>query len=153
MRLLTIGYEGISISDFVDVLLAQGVRCIVDVREMPLSRKAGFSKTPLNAALELVGIRYVHERVFGTPKPIREALKNTGDWAAYEASYLKFLAPREEHLERIAGLESACLLCFEANYLECHRSLVARRMQQLGLIKEVQHLQPTKKMKPVASVA
>jgi uncharacterized protein (DUF488 family) len=153
MRILTVGYEGISLSEFLDVLLAQGVRCIVDVREVPLSRKPGFSKTPLARALEEVGIQYVHERVLGTPKPIREALKSTKNWHEYEKSYLEFLLPREGHLVRIAALEAACLLCFEANPLECHRSLVAQRMHELNLIDEIQHLHPIKKARPSLALA
>jgi uncharacterized protein (DUF488 family) len=151
--MLTVGYEGISLSEFLDVLLAQGVGCIIDVRDVPLSRKPGFSKNSLAQALAEVGIQYVHERILGTPKPIREALKATKNWQAYEKSYFEFLSPREEHLIRIAEVEAACLLCFEANPLECHRSLVARRMQELNLISEVQHLYPTKKVRPsLASV-
>lgn len=149
MRVLTIGYEGIKINEFIDVLLAQGVRTLVDVRDFPLSRKPGFSKNPLSQALAEVDIQYVHEKVLGTPKPIRDALKVTGDWTAYEKSYLSFLAPREEHLSRILEFESVCLMCFEANYLECHRSLVVRRMHELHLVNEVKHLHPTaKKVNP-----
>lgn len=152
MRVLTIGYEGVTLNEFLDVLLAQGVRCVIDVRDIPLSRKPGFSKNALAQALEKIGIEYIHERVLGTPKPIREALKTTKNWQAYEESYLEFLSPREIHLPRIAKIQAACLLCFEANPLECHRSLVARRMQELNLVTEIQHLQPSKKVSP-SSVA
>jgi uncharacterized protein (DUF488 family) len=145
MRVLTIGYEGIGLGDFLDVLQAQGVRRVVDVREMPLSRKPGFSKSALSKALAEVNIEYVHERVLGTPKPIREALRATGDWQAYERSYLEFLAPREEELSRILEFDDICLLCFEANYAECHRSLVTQRMEELNLVDDVRHLKPLKK--------
>lgn len=145
MRVLTVGYEGVTLGEFLDVLQPQGVRTVVDVRDVPISRKRGFSKTPLSLALHEIGINYVHERVLGTPKPIREALKTTGNWANYEQAYLEFLATREEHLPRILLLDTICLLCFEANHLECHRSLVARRMEELGLVDEVTHLHPAKK--------
>ena len=149
MRVLTIGYEGVKIDEFIDVLLVQGVHTLVDVRDFPLSRKPGFSKNPLSQALADVNILYVHEKVLGTPKPIRDALKETGDWATYEKSYLSFLAPREVHLSRVLDFDSVCLMCFEADHLECHRSLVARRMYELHLVDEVKHLHPaTKKVNP-----
>jgi len=144
MRVLTIGYEGVALGEFLDVLQAHGVRRVVDVRDIPLSRKRGFSKGALSRALEEVGIEYVHERVLGTPKPIRQALKDSGDWSQYERSYMEFLAPRESNFERILEFDDLCLLCFEANWLECHRSLVVRRMSELGLVDEVRHLEPTK---------
>ena len=148
MRILTIGYEGVALGEFLDVLQAQGVRRIVDVRDIALSRKPGFSKGALSRALAEIGIEYIHERVLGTPKPIRQALRETGDWDTYERAYLEFLAPRETHFERILEFDDICLLCFEANFAECHRSLVTRRMQALGLVDEVRHLAPAKKTTP-----
>ena len=56
MALFTFGYEGLSIEDFVARLTLSGVREVFDVRELPLSRKRGFSKKSLAAALEAAGI-------------------------------------------------------------------------------------------------
>lgn len=56
-HLFTFGYEGLDIDAFVDRALAAGVRTIVDVRELPLSRKKGFSKNPL-PLLELLFVRH-----------------------------------------------------------------------------------------------
>ena len=54
----TIGYERASLDDVVGALRAAGIRTLLDVRELPLSRRAGFSKSPLRAALQEAGIDY-----------------------------------------------------------------------------------------------
>jgi len=70
-KLFTIGYQGSTPSDLIDRLLGAGVERVVDVRELPLSRRRGFSKSPLAAALTSAGIRYEHVRALGNPKPNR----------------------------------------------------------------------------------
>jgi uncharacterized protein (DUF488 family) len=56
--LLTIGYEGRTIEEFVGELLAGSVETLIDVRELPLSRKRGFSKRALSTELAAAGIEY-----------------------------------------------------------------------------------------------
>jgi uncharacterized protein (DUF488 family) len=68
--IFTIGYEGIRLSDFLDILNAQGISHLIDVREHAFSMKRGFSKTPLKIALESSGIRYDHFQMLGAPKPV-----------------------------------------------------------------------------------
>jgi uncharacterized protein (DUF488 family) len=58
MALFTFGYEGLSIADFIARLTSSGVREVFDVRDLPLSRKRGFSKKSFAAALEAAGISY-----------------------------------------------------------------------------------------------
>ncbi|MDP2877672.1 MAG: DUF488 domain-containing protein, partial [Holophaga sp.] len=49
--LCTFGYEGLTIEAFIARLKESGVRTIIDVRELPLSRKKGFSKKAFAEAL------------------------------------------------------------------------------------------------------
>ena len=63
----TVGYEGRTLDEFVQLLLAARVERVVDVRALPLSRRRGFSKTPLKCALAAQGIEYVHVRAAGNP--------------------------------------------------------------------------------------
>lgn len=65
--LMTIGYEGSTIDDFVATLEVARVRVLVDVRAVTVSRKKGFSKNGLAARLEKHGIRYVHAKDLGDP--------------------------------------------------------------------------------------
>ena len=56
MRIFTIGYEGTTMAEFIGALKAAGVERVIDVRALPLSRRPGFSTTPLNGALAEAGI-------------------------------------------------------------------------------------------------
>jgi hypothetical protein len=71
-QLFTVGYEGRSVDELLDELRAAGVERLVDVRELPLSQRRGFSKTALGDALREAGILYVHVKALGNPKPNRE---------------------------------------------------------------------------------
>jgi uncharacterized protein (DUF488 family) len=71
-RLYTVGYQGRSLAELLDSLSRAEVQRVVDVRELPLSRKPGFSKTALAAALAERGIEYVHVKPLGNPKANRE---------------------------------------------------------------------------------
>ncbi|MDR6850865.1 uncharacterized protein (DUF488 family) [Sphingomonas sp. BE123] len=82
----TIGYEGATIASFLAALEQAGVRQVIDVRQLPLSRRPGFSKSSLAAALAERGIGYVHLKALGTPKPGRDAAKK-GDRRTLEAVY------------------------------------------------------------------
>ena len=141
----TIGYEKLSIGEFIDILSAHNVSTIVDVRHLPLSRKKGFSKNALKDALQEVGIKYVHKRSLGAPKTIRNNLRETGDWQEYCSGYEGVLNETKEVMQEIAEIvveENAALLCFERDYTTCHRSLISTRMIELKLINSVKHLHP-----------
>src|SRR3954462_4985872 len=75
MRIFTIGYEGATMPDFISALQQAGVHRVIDVRALPLSRRPGFSKTPLRGALHEVGIEYVHLKALGTPAAGRAAAR------------------------------------------------------------------------------
>lgn len=143
--LYTIGYEGASTESFVTELKKKGVAILVDVREMPLSRKKGFSKNSLAALVEAEGIQYRHMRELGAPREVRYRLKDTGDWSEYCTGYQAHLAIRAEALTELADLaheQVICLMCFEADYRECHRSLITDHLSELGQVDEVVHLSP-----------
>ena len=144
--LFTIGYERASQGDLLATLKARGVGVLLDVRDLPLSRRAGFSKRPLSAGLEEVGIGYVHLKGLGTPKEGRVAA-HQGDmdrfWSIVEE---KMRTPEAEHdLSRAAALAQerpACLLCFEASPHVCHRRRVAELLHdRFGFT--VEHLSAT----------
>ena len=65
--LATIGYEGAALADFIATLKAARVSLVLDIREAPISRRPGFSKRVLGAALEETGIAYLHLRGLGNP--------------------------------------------------------------------------------------
>jgi uncharacterized protein YeaO (DUF488 family) len=129
-ELKTIGYEGLTIRDFIDLLKRCCVSMIVDVRELPISRKPGFAKAALAAMLEKHGIRYQHVPELGCPKQIRHDYRDDGDWARYSRRFKSYLETQAGAIERLiewAGEEQCCLLCFEEDYNFCHRSYVAEQ--------------------------
>jgi uncharacterized protein (DUF488 family) len=135
MALYTFGYEGLAIDAFIARLKKAGVEVVVDVRELPLSRKKGFSKTAFAAALIKAGIAYGHLPVFGCPKPIRNQYRIDGNWKNYVKAFNSYLATQSDAVAELAKYSKttkACLVCFEADFNFCHRSLVARAVVDAG---------------------
>lgn len=129
LPLFTIGYEGRSIGQFIDSLQSAWVGLLIDVREAPISRKPGFSKSALSAALGEAGIDYLHLRALGCPRPIRDRHREDGDWARYTADFLAHLEQQQPALDQLidcANDRSTALLCFESDFNRCHRTYVAR---------------------------
>jgi len=125
----TVGYEGLGLEDFLRQLRGAGIGTVVDVRDNPLSRKRGFSKSALAASLRAEGLEYLHVRSLGCPKPIRDQYRASGDWDEYTRAFLKHLNTQSAAVRELAGLcenRAVALLCFEANAGLCHRTYVAR---------------------------
>jgi uncharacterized protein (DUF488 family) len=143
-KLFTAGYQGHSIETFLDLLTAHGVAHVVDVRQLPFSRKPDFSKKRLAAHLAGAAIGYTHIVALGTPKVLRDEVRHSHDYPAFFAAMDALIAGQPEALRQALGLAQAqpsALLCFEANPLECHRLSVARALEQLaGPTLEVIHL-------------
>ena len=87
MNLFTIGYEGRSADELPSSVAASGVTTVVDVRDLPLIRKRGFSKTALASSLAGAGVEYLHERRLGSPRPLRDYVKTGGDWAWFAGAF------------------------------------------------------------------
>jgi len=129
MNIYTVGYEGLALEEFLLRLRRARVQTIVDVRDVPLSRKLGFSKTALAAALDGAGIEYLHVRSLGCPKTIRDEYRANRDWDAYTAAFMKHLRKQAVAVSELATLcasRPAALLCYEADAGLCHRTYVAR---------------------------
>lgn len=126
--IFTIGYEATTMAEFLAALQRAGVRRVIDVRALPLSRRPGFSKSSLAAHLAEVGIDYRHLKALGTPKRGRDAAKK-GDVATLQEVYDHQLALPETQaqvammLALAAELPSA-LLCYERDPSHCHRTLL-----------------------------
>lgn len=128
-ELFTIGYEGCTIADLLGALKEARVGLLIDIRAVPRSRKPGFSKRQLAAALDEQGIRYVHLQALGTPKPGRDAVR-AGHPERMETifrAHMKGDQPQAELADAggLAGGSRACLLCFEQDPMQCHRRIVA----------------------------
>jgi len=142
-KVLTIGYEGRSLDEFLDELHEAGVDRVVDVRELPLSRKKGFSKTSLSEALRERGIGYLHLRSLGNPKENRDRYRS-GDVAGGAEIYRAHLqnGSRSTLLELLDELTDgrSCLLCFERDHAICHRDVIIKGLEAERQDLEVIHL-------------
>ena len=132
--LMTIGYEGLDSQHFLKFLTYNKVDILVDVREIPLSRKKGFSKSRLSEMLNDNGIGYQHIKALGSPKPIRDRLKSDWDYDVFFSAYDDYLETQEEALDMLGDIitdhKRVCLMCFESSHDQCHRSHVANRIAQ-----------------------
>lgn len=132
--IFTIGYEGATVDGFLATLQQAGVTRLIDVRALPSSRRPGFSKSPLAAALREVGIDYVHLRDLGTPKRGRDAAKK-GDVTTLRAVYDDQLALPEAQVAAqtmlaLAEEKPSALLCYERDPCHCHRTLLLEAVGQ-----------------------
>lgn len=133
--LFTLGYEGLDLQSFIGLLHDAGVHTVLDVRELPLSRKKGFSKSAFSEALADCGIAYLHAPVLGCPKDVRVRYQADGDWDAYSKAFMAYLSTQTASVLELAKLAAAtniCLVCFEADFTRCHRTYVAREARKLG---------------------
>jgi uncharacterized protein (DUF488 family) len=142
MTIFTIGYEGLSIDDFMSLLHEHEIETIVDIRELPLSRKPGFSKKSLTNMLNLSGLEYVHMVELGCPKPVRDGYRSDGDWGRYTAGFLKHLKAQKSAIAELSDLtqsSNCALLCYEADFRYCHRSMVAEAVNEYSA-SEIEHI-------------
>jgi len=128
-HLYSIGYEKARQADLIAALTAAGIKTLIDVRDRPISRRPGFSKNSLAAALDEAGIAYVGLKALGTPPEGREA-NHKREWDRFWQIVDAKLATAEaghalQQAAAIAADSLSCLLCYEADWHICHRSRVA----------------------------
>jgi uncharacterized protein (DUF488 family) len=141
--LATVGYEGVALDEFIVALQEAGIKRLLDIRELPLSRRKGFSKNAIATALSAGGIEYVHLRGLGDPKPGRQAARS-GDFALFRRIFVSHMhTPKAQvdlavanHL--VAG-GGTCLMCYEREHANCHRSIVAEAIATTVPVK-IRHL-------------
>ena len=120
MTLFTLGYEGLDLAAFAALLARHGVETVVDVRQLPLSRKPGFSKQALRHELQQAGFGYTHIGALGCPRPVRDAYKHDRDWARYTEGFMRHLGQQQSAIGELAALARTtrcALLCLEADFI------------------------------------
>lgn len=126
--LFTIGYERRSVDGLVADLHSRHVTRVLDVRELPLSRRRGFSKAALGDALTRAGIEYVHLRDAGNP--YRKLKHNIEACLAAYAAHLEDAPEIVELVFAAAQGARTALLCVEHDAQLCHRSVLIRELQR-----------------------
>jgi uncharacterized protein (DUF488 family) len=133
--LFTIGYEKAALRDVLHTLKRAKVELLIDTRAVAASRRAGFSKKMLAASLQEEGIEYLHLQKLGTPAEGREVAR-AGDLKKLWKIYDKHIRTPEAQAQ-LGDLESlvredrrVCLLCYERDPDECHRSRIAELIRE-----------------------
>ena len=138
--LFTIGYQEAKPDAVLGELKRAKIDLLVDIRAVAASRRPGFSKRQLAAALDEAGIAYIHLQKLGTPAEGRQAAR-AGDFEALWRIYDKHIKTPEaqaalgELLALIKSGKRVCLLCYERDPNECHRSRIAALVKKRTRVK------------------
>lgn len=134
--LFTIGYEGISLEAYLNRLIKNDVKVLVDVRNNPLSMKYGFSKSLLKRFCNSLGVEYMHFPEVGIQSEQRQELNTQSDYdklfEVYRQNNLtKTISSQEKILDLLKEHKRIALTCFEANICQCHRKHLAESIENL----------------------
>ena len=138
--LFTVGYQQAKPDAVLGELKRAKIDLLVDIRAVAASRRPGFSKRQLAAALDEAGIAYIHLQKLGTPAEGRQAAR-AGDFEALWRIYDKHIKTPEaqaalgELLALIKSGKRVCLLCYERDPNECHRSRIAALVKKRTRVK------------------
>jgi len=144
--LFTIGYEGISLEMYLQQLVRNNVKLLVDVRKNPLSMKFGFSKTLLKRYCNSLGIEYMHIPEVGINSEKRQQLDTQSDYDRLFSEYCQTtlqdtLVEQNRILVLLKDYKRIALTCFEAEPCQCHRTHLADAIKELPDFQyEVKHL-------------
>lgn len=138
MNIWTVGHSTRTGEHFNEILLAHGIEMLVDVRTFPMSRRyPQFNKSVLSESLKSNAIRYNHEpRLGGRRNPRADSLNTAWRNAMFRgyADHMEtdqFAAGIKELLE-LAGANRVAVMCAEAVWWKCHRSLIADYLKAAG---------------------
>lgn len=141
----SVGHGNRSVEGLLGILVAAGIRRLVDVRAVPRSRRhPHFGYGPLGAALQAAGIDYDWR---GKPLGgMRRAADDTRHVALREPAFRSYAAHMEgasfraeaAALAAASAQERTCMMCAERDPAQCHRSLIADWLVANG--HEVVHL-------------
>lgn len=138
-RIYTIGHSTRPIEDFLALLHGNGITCLVDVRRYPGSRRfPHFGREPLRAALAEAGIEYLHCDALGGRRPEHPDSPNTGLSDSGFRAYADYMETEEfqkaiQFLTQKAEDLSVVVMCAEALWWHCHRSLISDYLKSIGI--------------------
>lgn len=144
--LFTIGYEGVSFEGYLNKLIKNNIKVLIDVRNNALSQKYGFSKSILQRACENLNIEYLHFSEVGIQSEFRQVLKEQKDYDLLFESYKVLTIPKtvstqQKILKLLIQKQRIALTCFEANICQCHRKHLAEAITSLpGWDFELKHI-------------
>jgi uncharacterized protein (DUF488 family) len=151
-RIWTIGHSTRTIEEFVSLLTAHSITLVADVRQFPSSRRyPQFNKERLANSLAAQGIKYVHLLELGGRRKAREDSHNTAWRNEAFRGYADYMETAEfragmERLMELASKDRTAIMCAEAVWWRCHRSMISDYLKARGW--EVLHIINEKKVEP-----
>ena len=135
--LFTIGYEGISVEDYLNKLITNDIKVLCDVRRNPISMKYGFSKNQLSGFCLSLGIKYIHLPNLGIESEKRQKLNTQKDYDSLFDEYKHLtlsnnLMDQQKIIDLINDESRVAITCFEANLYQCHRFHLAKSLQKFN---------------------
>jgi len=133
----TVGYEGREPGQFIKSLSDEGIDILVDVRKDAYSKQdISYSEGALSRIAADAQIKYVHLPELGVDYNARQELKSTYDYEAYFKRYSEYLEKNLDLVALVAQLAKnnvICLMCYEKDFKRCHRSILANKLEELGI--------------------
>jgi len=152
MTIFTVGHSTRSIEVFLDLLRAQGVKRVIDVRTIPRSRhNPQFNRETLPLTLRQAGIGYTHLPELGGLRHARQDSPNMGWRNTSFRGYADYMQTPEfevglDTLMTAGERESIVVMCAEAVPWRCHRSLIADALSIHGI--PVEHILSATRTQP-----
>ncbi|PYJ94801.1 MAG: hypothetical protein DMF41_06920 [Verrucomicrobia bacterium] len=152
-RIWTIGHSTRKIDIFISLLEENGIKLLADVRSWPGSKRyPQFNKEALAESLNAHGIRYGHFPELGGRRKPNPDSRNTAWRNVSFRGYADYMETKEFHkgVERLLDLARetgpVAIMCAEALWWRCHRSLIADYLKVRGI--EVVHIVDANKIEP-----
>jgi uncharacterized protein (DUF488 family) len=149
----TIGHSTRTIDKFVSLLKENEIKLLVDVRAWPDSKRyPHFNKDALAESLNADGFRYEHFPELGGKRKSKADSHNTAWRNASFRGYADYMETEQfqRSIERLLDLAeesgATAIMCAEAVWWRCHRSLIADYLKARGL--EVMHILGANKVEP-----
>jgi uncharacterized protein (DUF488 family) len=153
MRIWTIGHSTRTIEKFISLLEEHGIKSLADVRLLPGSRRyPQFNRETLADSLGNAGIRYEHFPELGGRRKARSDSRNTAWRNESFRGYADYMETEEFHkgvgrlLDLATQAGSTAIMCAEAVWWRCHRSLISDYLKTRGI--EVTHIVDAHKTEP-----
>ena len=152
ISLWTIGHSTLSIEDFIGKLKSFEIQLLADVRSYPGSRRyPHFNREKLNPSLADAGIRYEHFSELGGRRRARPDSLNIAWRNESFRGYADYMETNEfragiDRLLNIATTQRTAIMCSEAVWWRCHRSLISDYLKVKGI--EVNHIMSIGKAEP-----
>jgi uncharacterized protein (DUF488 family) len=139
LTIWTVGHSILTIEEFIDILRHDRIEILVDVRHFPGSRRfSHFGKVALHDALVTTGIRYQHLVELGGRRPVHRDSHNAAWRNASFRGYADYMETQQfrdgiDRLLEIARGGRTAIMCSEAVWWRCHRSMIADYLKAMGV--------------------